>query len=287
MAHGGKVVIADLPSQAEKARGLMAPHSGSVVFVPVDTRKVDDLEVCAKEAANLGTLTCWFNNAGFAQPEDDVESIRKNGMSAALRNMLEVNTVAHINGSGVAMRAFGEGGGVVVSTASMAGLLPLGAAPVYSASKAAVVHFTRAMGLTLGEDSNIRFYCLCPSYTATSQGPPADLIKGALGGVLRADHMGDGFIMLATQKPANGSIMRVTARKGGTRVMHDLLSYGKELGGAEAPRNGLVMKEAALEAVSDSELQRLNEFNEAGRINEAMLATEKLDIEGTMKKSML
>ena len=92
-------------------------------------------------------------------------------------------------------------------------------AQVYSASKAAVVHFTRAMGLTLGEESNIRsvlparspacvlgrlsthlhmsrrlgltlpgcgfgrFFCLCPSYTATAQGPPVGQIKASVGGV--------------------------------------------------------------------------------------------------------
>ena len=92
--------------------------------------------------------------------------------------------MAHINGSGVAMRNFDrDKGGVVVSTASMAGILPLGAPPVYSASKAAVVHFTRAMGLTLGEDSKTRFYCLCPSYTATSQGPETATIKESVGGI--------------------------------------------------------------------------------------------------------
>ena len=32
----------------------------------------------------------------------------------------------------------------------MAGLLPLGAPPVYSMTKAANIHFTRAIGLTLG-----------------------------------------------------------------------------------------------------------------------------------------
>merc|ERR1711933_585132 len=111
------------------------------------------------------------------------------------------------------MRSFDkERGGVIVSTASMAGILPLGAPPVYSATKAAVVHFTRAVGLTLGEKSNVCVYCLCPSYTATAQGPPVNQIKDSLGGVLRAEHMGEGFIMLVTKRPANGSIMRVTVR---------------------------------------------------------------------------
>lgn len=59
------------------------------------------------------------------------------------------------------------------------------------------------MGLTLGEESTTRFYCLCPSYTATSQGPPTEQIAASVGGVLRAEHMGEGFIMLAEGKPPN------------------------------------------------------------------------------------
>eukprot|EP01047_Picozoa_sp_COSAG01_P059467 COSAG01_NODE_7143_length_3332_cov_6.310238_3_plen_263_part_00 len=201
------MVIADLPSQAGKAAVLTRPHGKAAVFVPTDTRSVEDLERLGTVAQGLGRLSCWFNNAGFAQPGDDIASMRERGLSPALRNMIEVNTLAHINGSGVAMRAFGKDGGVVVSTASMAGLLPLGAPPVYSASKAAVVHFTRAMGLTLGEESNLRFYCLCPSYTATSQGPAVEEIQASVGGVLRAEHMGEGFIMLVTSRPPNGAAL--------------------------------------------------------------------------------
>ena len=104
------------------------------------------------------------------------------------------------------------------------------------------------MGLTLGEDSKTRFYCLCPSYTATSQGPETATIKESVGGILRAEHMGDGFIMLATEKPPNGSIMRVTARRGGTRVVHDLIDYGRELGGEAPTRDGI--------RESSSDLQR-------------------------------
>ena len=40
---------------------------------------------------------------------------------------------------------------------------------------------------------------------------------------------------------------RVTARRRGTRVVHDLVTYGKELGGAAKPRSGFLIKEAVLE----------------------------------------
>jgi len=200
-----------------------------------------------------------------------IPHLRKSGYTAELRNMTEVNLNAYIEGAGVAMRSFSkERGGVIISTASMAGILPLGAPPIYSAVKAAVVHFTRAMGLTLGNDSNVRVYCLCPSYTATAQGPPVENIQQSLGGVLRADHMAEGFMMLATKQPPNGSIMRVTVRNRGSRVVHDLIVYGREFGGNELPRAGLVMKEAPLRSVSVDEGAQLNAVSDAGRVHDGM-----------------
>jgi len=268
LSRGGKVVIADI--QEKKGHKLAGAHAGKVVFVRCDTRRREDLERAAAAAAELGQLTCWFNNAGFGV-EEGISLLRQEGYTEALRNMIDVNLGAYMEGMGVALRSFSkERGGVVVSTASMAGLLPLGAPPVYSATKAAVVQFTRSIGLTLGENSNIRVYCLCPSYTATAQGPPTDRIQGSLGGVLRAEHMGEGFIILATQQPPNGSVMRVTVRSRGTRVVHDLLAYGRELGGQLPPREGVVMKEAPLEALTQEERAELDEVSDAGRKHAGM-----------------
>lgn len=272
MSRGGNVVIADI--QEEVGRELAAAHPGRVVFEPCDTRKREDLERLAVAAKGLGVLTCWFNNAGFGV-EDNVPILKKYGLSDELRNMIDVNLNAYIEGAGVALRSFDkERGGVVISTASMAGLLPLGAPPVYSATKAAVVHFTRAVGLTLGEDSKIRAYCLCPSYTATSQGPPAELICSALGGVLRKEHMAEGFMMLATQRPPNGSIMRVTVRGKGKQVVHDLLAYGRELGGHAPTRDGLVMKEGPLDALSGDEVDKLNAASLPGRQHKGLIPSK-------------
>lgn len=264
LARGGKVVIADI--RDDVGQRLAADYSGKVVFVHCDTRRKQDLEAAAAAAAPLGEITCWFNNAGFGLSGDDASALKRSGYSQDLRNMVEVNLSAYIEGVGVALRFFSEKrGGVIVSTASMAGLLPLGAPPVYSATKAAVVHFTRALGLTLGEQANVRVYCLCPSYTATAGGPSAEAIQGALGGVLRASHMGEGFAMLVTRRPPNGSVMRVTVRERGAKVVHDLVVYGRELGGAERPREGIVLKEAPLEPVSAEEAAQLNEVSDSGR----------------------
>ena len=82
--------------------------------------------------------------------------------------------------------------------------------------------------------------------------------------------MGEGFIMLATQPHPNGSIMRVTVRARGTKVVHDLLDYGRELGGEARARDGILVKESPLEPLSQAEAQQLDEGNLAGRSHEGM-----------------
>jgi len=261
LALGGKVVIADIQEDQGRARAASHPD---VTFVPCDTRRRDDLEAVAAAAVKLGDLTCWFNNAGFFRP-DSVDLLQKEGYSADLRNMVDVNLHAHMEGAGVALRNFGKRGGTIVSTASMAGVLPLGAPPIYSASKAAVVHFTRALGLALGEDSNVRAYCLCPTYTATAGGPSTEEIQKSLGGVLIPEHMGQGFILFVTQRPPNGSVMRVTLRGRGAEVVHDLVVYGKEQGGTAPVRDGIVLKKTRLQALTPEERKNIDEESEARR----------------------
>ena len=48
-----------------------------------------------------------------------------------------------------------------------------------------------------------------------------------------------GFMGLVEQKPPSGAVLRVTLRKRGTEVAHDLVSYGREMGGPNPSRPGL------------------------------------------------
>jgi NAD(P)-dependent dehydrogenase (short-subunit alcohol dehydrogenase family) len=203
----------------------------------------------AAAASALGRFTCMFNNAGVGAACDTLgEALSK---WQVLRRMIDINVNACCLGTYLALEAFKRDGtsrGSVVTTASMAGLLPVGAPPIYSMTKAANIQFTRSTAAQLGGDaSDIRVYALCPSYTATGLGPDPEVIKAALGGVLLPSHMAEGFMLLCEGDLPNGSVMRVTARRRGTRVVHDLVTYGKELGGAATPRPGIVIKEAVLE----------------------------------------
>ena len=61
------------------------------------------------------------------------------------------------------------GGGVIVQTASIAGLMPYAVDPVYAATKAGVVNFTRSLTY-LKDEANIRVNCVCPGLVQTEIG---------------------------------------------------------------------------------------------------------------------
>jgi NAD(P)-dependent dehydrogenase (short-subunit alcohol dehydrogenase family) len=80
-----------------------------------------------------------------------------------------------------------RGGGSIVATASLAGLVGMPLDPVYTATKHAVVGLTRALGPALAGEG-VRFNAVCPAYADT---PILDGAQDAL----RAE----GFVLLAPE----------------------------------------------------------------------------------------
>src|SRR4030067_633194 len=59
-----------------------------------------------------------------------------------------------------------RGGGVIVNTASLAGLIAYQEDPIYAATKHGVVGLTRALAF-LKDEANIRVNCVCPGFVDT------------------------------------------------------------------------------------------------------------------------
>ena len=244
LSEGGSVVVADVDDEAGKA--FEQEHPSQVKFIHCDTRNKDNLEHAIKTAKCLGKFTCMFSNAGVGATTDTLEEALNNW--DVMKRVVDINVNACCCGTYLALEHFdSETGGVAIITASMAGLLPVGAPPIYSMTKAANLQFIRSIGSALGAHSKKRVYALCPSYTATSLGPDPELIQAALGGVLQAKHQAEGFWMLAKGDLPQGSVMRVTVRRRGKQVVWDLMQYGKELGGQLKPRDGVLVKSMPLE----------------------------------------
>jgi NAD(P)-dependent dehydrogenase (short-subunit alcohol dehydrogenase family) len=99
----------------------------------------------------------------------------------------------------------------------MAALDPRGAPPVYSAAKAGVVQFTRALAHLQSE--GIRVNAICPSFTDTPMvraGGQAAIDAAAqyVGGILQPEQIAEGVLQLIQDDSRAGAIMRVTVRRG-------------------------------------------------------------------------
>lgn len=156
--EGGRETVAQIEAAGGKAAGKAA-------FTRADVTSVDDTRAMvafAKET--FGGLDILHNNAGVVTgqpryPDNDPD---------AWIPMLDVNLRGVILGTQFAIHAMRErGGGVIVNTASMAGIgFGFPANPVYSATKGGVVLFTASLA-PLKDAENIRVNCVCPGVVNT------------------------------------------------------------------------------------------------------------------------
>lgn len=145
--EGAKVVIADMNGEAgEETVSLVRAKGGEASFVKTDVSQPDEVEsLFGQVMATYGRLDCAFNNAGipgsigFSTHEYPDESWQR---------VLDVN----LKGVWLCMRQeiiqmLRQGGGAIVNTASIWGLVGAPGASAYVASKHAVAGLTRAAAL--------------------------------------------------------------------------------------------------------------------------------------------
>lgn len=160
--EGASVVIADL--QDEKGQKLAASLGKAARYQRADVGEERDIEALVAFAVKeFGRLDCMFNNAGFGGVGGSILETPVEGFDNTLRVLLR-GVFLGIKHAGRVMRA--QGGGSIISTASVAGIGTGFGPHTYSAAKAAVIHLTRSVAMELGE-SNVRVNCICPGGIAT------------------------------------------------------------------------------------------------------------------------
>jgi NAD(P)-dependent dehydrogenase (short-subunit alcohol dehydrogenase family) len=165
-AQGAHVVLADIDDAGGRA---VAEELGGL-FVHTDV--ADPAASTAAVAAaveSFGGLHIAHLNAGVTSwcgmGEDfDAEAYRRS---------MSINLDGVVYGIAAARPAIkASGGGTIVATASMAGLVAAPFDPIYAANKHAVVGLMRSLGVSYAADG-IRVHALCPSFAATN------IIKGS------------------------------------------------------------------------------------------------------------
>jgi len=163
LRHGAKsVAVIDLPmSKGPDATAALESEfgKGRAVFFACDVTKADELSETLKRIVDaFGGLDILINNAGVLNDN-------------AWELTIEINLKALIRGSMLAFDYMGwhKGGkgGVIVNIASVTGLEPFYFLPMYSASKHAVVGFSRALA-SMHDKTGVRVVTMCPGVTVTA-----------------------------------------------------------------------------------------------------------------------
>jgi len=159
--EGAKMVVSDIDaSGAEETLSLIKERGGDGVFVHADVSKSNDVqELISRAVSTYGRLDCAYNNAGI-----------EGYMSGRLHEYPEEawDRLVDINIKGVWLclkyeipQMLEQGGGAIVNTASVAGLVGARRLSAYIASKHAVVGLTKAAALEYAQDG-IRVNAVCP-----------------------------------------------------------------------------------------------------------------------------
>lgn len=170
---GACVVLAGRRTERLKTlRSEIEGAGGDAHVVTLDVTDLDSIKSAVAHAeTEVGTLDILINNSGVSTTQrltevtpDDYDFVMDTNVRGAFFVAQEVGKRMLARAQGSAPGTFI--GGRIVNIASMAGLRVLSQIGVYSMSKAAVIHMTRAMALEWGK-YGINVNAICPGYIDT------------------------------------------------------------------------------------------------------------------------
>ena len=162
--EGAKVVIVDIDAEGTaETRRLIESQGGRAESVVADVSKEEEVERIADGATTaFGRIDILFNNAAVSSFKPVLET-----------DEAEIDRVMNVNLKGtffcskaVIPHLRRVGGGSIVNTSSITGIVGAPGMAVYSASKGAIITFTRTLALEEAE-AGIRVNCICPASVDT------------------------------------------------------------------------------------------------------------------------
>jgi NAD(P)-dependent dehydrogenase (short-subunit alcohol dehydrogenase family) len=157
--EGARILAADINgSAAEETAAAVQAAAGTAEAFTVNVVAPDEVRAMIDAAiAAYGRIDILCNNAGIGSTTDVVEAEPEEW-----DRVMAVNVKSVFLGCKYAIpHMIAQGGGVIVNTASVAGMVGLVKRASYSASKGAVIALTRQVAIEYVEQG-VRVNCLCP-----------------------------------------------------------------------------------------------------------------------------
>jgi NAD(P)-dependent dehydrogenase (short-subunit alcohol dehydrogenase family) len=172
---GARLVCADINAEwLEETVAEVKRTGGEARAIRCDVSLRSDLDAAVDAAVQAyGRLDVMYNNAGIASPMSAQGRLARldENTEEQIDLLISVNMRGVMYGCQAAIVRFRlqGGGGVIVNTASAAGLMGWGGV-LYGSTKGAVVNMTRALAMEVAGEG-IRVNSVCPGAMATHFGP--------------------------------------------------------------------------------------------------------------------
>ncbi|KAM9788560.1 15-hydroxyprostaglandin dehydrogenase [NAD(+)]-like [Neosynchiropus ocellatus] len=174
LKNGANVVLLDVNESAGKSlKETLDAQFGrdKSLFLSCDVGSEEQIKAAFQKAIQkFGRIDIWCNNAGIMD-------------EAEWRKVISINVVGVVTATYLALehmsRRNGGQGGHIINMSSVAGLAPVANVPVYTATKHALVGFTRSMAMaSMMSGYGVRFNTVCPCGVQTEMFEKSPFLLG-------------------------------------------------------------------------------------------------------------